>query len=58
MLTRTDESPPYQQDRAVEEPRSPRDDVQNVAGADADPGGNYDAARIDDPDINLHGSER
>ena len=59
MATRTDESPPRQQDRDSEptawndELRSFETDAGSASG-DPDTGG----AWTDDPDINTHGSER
>ncbi len=60
MPTRTDESPPRQQDRAPEGRRGPRDEVRNVDTEAVEPGGDYDTdvTRMDDQDINTHGSER
>lgn len=60
MATRTDESPPRQQDRDVEPSRGSSDDVRRVdtdavpRSADSDTA----AAWTDDPDINTQGSER
>jgi hypothetical protein len=60
MPTRTDESPPRQQDRAPEGGRAPRDEVRNSepdvgnTSADDDAG----VTGMDDGDINTHGSER
>jgi hypothetical protein len=60
MPTRSDESPPRQQDRVAEPGRAPRDELRNfetdppLATGKDDTG----AAWVDDPDINTHGSER
>jgi hypothetical protein len=60
MATRTDESPPRQQDRVPERGRSPRDEVSSFE-PDAVPTRGEDDAPvmpIDDPDINTDGSQR
>ena len=60
MATRTDESPPRQQDRDSEPSRRWNDELRSFdkdagrASGDPDTGG----AWTDDPDINTHGSER
>jgi hypothetical protein len=60
MPTRTDESPPRQQDRAPEGRRVPPDEVRNLDTDAGEPSADDDARvmGMDDPDINTHGSER
>jgi hypothetical protein len=60
MPTRTDESPPRQQDRVPERGRRPLDEVSSFE-PEAVPERRTDdgpVALTDDPDINTHGSER
>lgn len=60
MPTRTDESPPREQDRATE-PSRRRDDELRSFATDAGPASgdpDIDDAWTDDPGINTHGSER
>lgn len=60
MRTRTDESPPRQQDRADERAPRARDEVRNIETAAAPSESIPDTLETwtDDPDINTHGSER
>jgi hypothetical protein len=64
MPTKTDQSPPRQQDRERELGHSPRDEVRSVASASRQPARNHNRADedgvelTDDPGINTHGSER
>jgi hypothetical protein len=63
MPTRTNESPPRQQDEAppAQDPRrTSRDEVRNFEPDRSRDDGNYDAVGewMDYPDINTHGSER
>ena len=64
MPTKTDQSPPRQQDGERELGRSPRDEVRSFASAGRQPARNHDRADeygvelTDDPGINTHGSER
>ena len=60
MPTKTDKSPPPQQDRARKVSRSPRDEVRNSETDVSEKSGNQDAgvSHADEQDINTHGSER
>lgn len=60
MPTRTDESPPRQQDRALEVSRDTRDELCKFESDGPQESGHPDAgvSEADDPDINTHGSER
>jgi hypothetical protein len=60
MPTRTDESPPRQQDRAPERGRSSPDEPRNFETTPGQKDRNHDTAvmSIDVPDINTDGSER
>jgi hypothetical protein len=60
MPTRTDESPPRQQDRAPEDGRVPRDEARNADTEAVEPSGDHDTgvSGMYDQDINTHGSER
>lgn len=60
MPTRTDESPPRQQDRAPGVARGAHDEVRSFDTDVSEKGGNCDegGSRIDDRDINTDGSER
>jgi hypothetical protein len=60
MPTRTDESPPRQQDRASERGSEPHAEVSNFATEAGDHAAVSDAEPTwtQDPDINTHGSER
>ena len=63
MPARTDESPPRQQDEALEAydaGRPPLDEVRSFVAKAAERDAAYDTGlnRSDDPDINTHGSDR
>jgi hypothetical protein len=60
MPTRTDESPPLQQDRASELGRTPHDELRSFDADPAEASDDHDArvSATDDPQINTHGSER
>jgi hypothetical protein len=60
MPTRSDESPPRQQDRPHESGRAPHDEVRNFETDVSETSGQDDAGVgwRDDADINTHGSER
>lgn len=60
MPTRTDESPPRQQDRAPGVSQSAHDEVRSFDTDVREKGANCDegVSRIEDPDINTDGSER
>jgi hypothetical protein len=60
MPTRSDESPPRQQDRSDESARASRDEVSNFETDISDTSDNNDAGApwTDDENINTHGSER
>jgi hypothetical protein len=60
MPTRPDESPPRQQDRAIERDHNPPEEVRNFETdpARSDASHDADVPPIDDVEINTHGSER
>jgi hypothetical protein len=60
MPTRSDESPPRQEDRSHEPARASRDEVSNFETDVIETSGNDDtgAPWTDDESINTHGSER
>ena len=60
MATRTHESPPRQQDRDSQPSRDSRDELRSFETDGGSGSGDSDIteAWTDDPDINIHGSER